>query len=157
MSLIRRGVFVALLVGTMALAAQQTASAYVGQYAWDGVDPAAPGAGSCGYGWTVYTRQLTYGYLSTPAYVDLRYNSGCRVVWSRTRSYLPGCQPGQDYCGRSRILRLNDWAQLWDMQGHESGRRVWWTPMLNDKNMSSFAYGSIDNGPYTFSGSTPSW
>jgi hypothetical protein len=147
------------IASAIAMAWPSTPSdAALGDYRYDNLDPGSSAAGSCGVGNTIYTRQLKRpGGSRTNAHVDLRYNSTCRVVWSRLRSGLPGCQPGNDYCGSATATRNNDGARTGSVQGHTSGRRVWWSRTLNDANKTSYASATITSGPYNYWASTPSY
>jgi len=152
------------LAGMLALTPVPS-GAWAGQYPYDGLDPEGPYAEEAGCDSAVTVRHdsldatTPWGSVRSAGTVDLRYNRNCRVIWARTRSDLPACQWSGRNCGAASIHRNNDGATYHSrvIFGQGVWMTRWWSPMLNDKNMTSYARGQLYDGWLTYTGRTWSY
>jgi hypothetical protein len=109
--------------------------AHAGGY--DGQDPNASGCGSDAI--TAASVPLTNGGNSTYGSLELRYSPYCRTVWARVWSHYGGEMAGivhrdsdgaQQSCGPNQA----QWSS-------SAGEYYCYTPMLNDANVTSYAFG----------------
>lgn len=144
------GALVAAQVGLGALPAQ----AYDAPY--DGTDPAGyvNGVRCADTGSAKRTAAMTSpGGVRGTMY--LYYSSACRTTWAKVVTDSPPCQPGVDYCGSATVHRNSDGKE---MTCHiPSGQSSCYTKQVNDANVTSYAYGHFDNGPWTYYGTTGSY
>jgi len=116
------------------------------------VSPAA--AAACNSAWTVdaiapYNRANG----RTQGLLELRFNSCNRTIWARITTSLPGgCVPADTDCGYATIHRNSD-----GLERHCStarGAKTCFTAAIDDRNVTSYASGSVDAGAYVYSART---
>lgn len=160
----RLAVVLLVMAGLLALVPAPGGS-WAGQYPYDGLDPEGPfaEAANCDDGIIIDTERVTsmtpWGEVHIRAFVELQYDRSCRVVWSVLRSDRDPCRADGRYCGTAIIRRNNDGAQYSSrvIFGRGVGRTRWWSPMLNDKNMTSFARGTFRGWWFNYSARTRSY
>lgn len=142
-------VLAASLVGTAA-PAQAATYPYDGQYASntscnkDAVTKASANINSAAWGTRV-------------GYIELRYSPSCRTTWARLTSLLT-YDPYNLGAASAAITRNNDGKKYWcSIPANVTAPVKCNTPMVNDKNMSSFAQGWIDDGVKTVTARTTSY
>jgi hypothetical protein len=91
--------------------------------------------------------------------IQVSYSSCTRNVWAYLLSYMSPCHvvPGDSAngCGYGVIHRNSDGAER--SCGISEGQTSCNSDQLNDANVTSYAYGEIDDGPYNALGSTSNW
>jgi hypothetical protein len=87
--------------------------------------------------------------------VYLWYSTACRTVWAETYS-VNGYQPGVAWGADARVTRNSDGASEGSMSSF-SGQHAVYTLMLNDANVTSYAFGDIDNSITFLSATTGSF
>ena len=87
--------------------------------------------------------------------IQLSYSSCTRNVWAYLDSYGPACEPGIDYCGTGTVYRNSDGAT--STCSLQSGQTTCNSGQLYDGGVTSYAYGSVDNGPLSGYGQTASY
>jgi glycosidase len=108
--------------------------------AYDGQDPVASGCSN-----TALTLQsVPFNYNGgVVGHIELRYSTNCRTVWARLTSKTSN--------GLAHVWRQSDSAN-YQCGGQSPGSLAWsstlsayscYTVMLNDANVTSFAYGEI--------------
>ncbi len=94
--------------------------------------------------------------------VELRYSKACRTVWGRIKTdgaYLPiyAHSAGAEVY----VVRNSDGAKMKGGAGIPSrcnnSRTICWTNMLNDKNVTSYAYSEVDMSIWWAHGKTDSY
>lgn len=141
-----------LVMGSMVLLSAP-ASAVTGTTASDLAKSALDRPSSCG------NFAARTAYVTTPSgntgLIQVSYSSCTRNVWAYLLSYAPPCRPGVDYCGGALIHRNSDGAER--SCGLPAGGTSCNSDQLSDANVTSYAYGEIDNGPFNGTGRTANW
>lgn len=144
------GVVIAASLVTTAPPAQAATYAYDGQYASntscnnDATTVASTNINSAAWGTRV-------------GYIELRYSPSCRTTWARLTSLLK-YEPGNLGAAYARITRNNDGKKYeCTIPANVTPPVKCNTAMVNDKNMSSFAQGWIDDGVKTVTARTTSY
>lgn len=108
--------------------------------AYDGQDPIASGCANTAT--TAESAAFVY-HGNVVGHIELRYSSSCRTVWARITSSTSN--------GIGNVWRQSD-SQNFACGGQSPGSLAWsatvsayscYTPMLNDANVVSFAFGEI--------------
>ena len=125
-------------------------SAQANTYTYDGADPASTYCG--GTTSTPSSATITYSDGSYAGTISLRYNSGCRTVWAKITIPNPqtpcGTGTTDHDCAKAVIHRDKDGAEL--SCSVPAGSTSCYTNMLNDANMTSYAYGILDAASMRF-------
>lgn len=87
--------------------------------------------------------------------VYLLYSPSCRTVWAKVDTQAGPCVPGDDLCGKATLHRNSDNAEL--VCHIPRGATSCITGMLNDANVTSYAEGEFDYGPWGYYGKTASY
>lgn len=123
--------------------------AQAADFPWDGQ---SPGATVCGNdARTVLSSPLYHNGSAHPsAVIELRYSPNCRTVWARITG-ASSAQPGDSDGGSARVTRNYDGKSFTCSVGSGSSC---YTAMVNDANMTSYAYGRDDTGFAIYTGRT---
>jgi hypothetical protein len=80
--------------------------------------------------------------------IELRYSPTCRTVWGRIVNYM-NYVPGDQHSPWPFIHRNSDGKEYGRVacDRYSGTNVVCWTRMLNDTNVTSYAYGEIDSYP----------
>jgi hypothetical protein len=117
----------------------------------DGQDPIA--AGCAGDARTIYSNEISNNG-SALGWIDLRYSPSCRTTWARVRNY------SYNAYDTAHIVRNGDNV------GFDCGPTSWnstlnayscYTPMVNDANKTSYAWGSANDGGIGYTAVTASY
>lgn len=114
--------------------------------AYDGQDPIATGCAN-----TVTTprsAQIYAGDGTIIGQIQLRYSTGCRTVWGRILAYY------NNYNAHAYVYRNTDgaWQNCENSTWSSSlGAYSCYTPMLNDANVTSYAWGYAADWNYVIS------
>lgn len=138
----RHGKAVLAVLGmTMAILFVPAAPVHAADFAWDGQ---SPGATVCGNDATTVLSSRLYhnGSPHPSAVVELRYSANCRTVWARITG-ASAVDPGDADGGSARVTRNYDGKSFTCSVGSGSSC---YTAMVNDANMTSYAFGRDDTG-----------
>lgn len=126
----------------LALAVFAAPSASAAQY--DGTDPVSTGCGNTAV--TIFDKAVG----PDGAHVQLRYSTACRTTWAKLFGGNAG-SPGDCAASFTYVHRNSDGKQYratWNSADSGSIH----SPQLNDANVTSYAFGSVDEcfaGPFT--------
>jgi hypothetical protein len=87
------------------------------------------------------------------ALLELRYSPSCRAAWARISN--AGWDPRGQFTPFARIIRNSDGRTY--SCSPPSGGTSCYTSMVNDANVTSYAFGEWDSGARTYSGRTGSY
>jgi len=73
--------------------------------------------------------------------IELRYSPTCRTAWARIINYYPSCSSPAAGCSYAQVKRNTDGYTL--SRWGPSGQRTTYTYQVNDKNVTSYAYGCV--------------
>jgi hypothetical protein len=94
---------------------------------------------------------LYAGSYNSGAIIDLYYSRSCRTTWARIQNGTIA-EPGSDAGGVAQIIRNSDGRTYTCHVTDTSG--TCWTQMVNDANVTSYAYGVEDGGAFYATGRT---
>ncbi|MFF7974198.1 DUF2690 domain-containing protein [Streptomyces sp. NPDC007905] len=127
-------------IGLAMVAATGVSSAYT----YDGSDPSA--SGCAGGATTVESATVKNGHVTLGTLV-LRYSTACHTAWARltlnqTQGACGNASAGYD-CAHAFVTRNND-GRSYNCTVYQ-GQSQCYTPMVYDKDMTSFAQAGIDD------------
>ncbi|MFJ9908893.1 DUF2690 domain-containing protein [Streptomyces sp. NPDC101152] len=120
---------------------------------YDGQDPIASGCAASAI--TAEQNNIFIPSGIAVGVIQLRYSTACRTVWARVVSTVPN---GEAEVGRNPPNSASQWCGGSNLQWSSTvGDYTCYTPMLNDANMTSYAYGDIETDQGGGSSSTASY
>lgn len=91
---------------------------------------------------TAKSENLYNPYGGAIGQIQLRYSPTCRTAWARIVNYFPDC--GENNCSYASVTRNSDGYNL--SRYGRSKTRTTYTNQVNDKNVTSYAYGCVIYG-----------
>jgi hypothetical protein len=118
-------------------------------------DGQAPASTSCWNDRRIESSTYLYsGSYQSDAIIDLYYSPSCRTTWARIE-HGTIAQPGDNIGGIAQIIRNSDGRTYSCNVTSTSG--TCYTAMVNDANVTSYAYGVEDGGAFYATGRTANW